>query len=270
MKHAIKTLVLAFFLITSNAQADISGCLDALEKSVYLNQTAADRLSNAIMRTDIKQVKELAKPWLNIKNHEYTFGSDGGFLKTNDILLFAAIVAANEWYSHNTINSLKTLVEMGFKISTTKLSNKKEWGYFFQSYLASDERDEIQEQTLVILLDAGLTAEKLYLEEYQSPVHQSLLTSDQDKFKTIFNSGLITKNNINLQFKPDTDRNARTTLLQWHSLQGNKAIVKLLIKKGAVPKFVMDKSSRDAVTNKTLFETTPSEIQQELNLALGK
>ena len=147
--------------------------------------------------------------------------------KTNDLLLFAAHVAASSSPEADAIKNLKMLVEMGFDISIENESDKSKWIEFFWSYIGRSEiLNQRQTEILNILIDAGLTAEELYFDDGQSPVHQSLLIGGSDKFKTILNSGLITRDNVDMKFYPrdfDSQRkylgkqydNTKTTLLHW-------------------------------------------------------
>ena len=276
---SMKKIVFLFcFLFSLNSQADLAGCLNAL-RSESLNQENAYLLSKAIINGDLEKINKLAKPWLNKKDHGYVFNNNYGLESETDLLLFAARAStSNLDYSKDAIKSLETLVKMGFTISTEDRTNRERWADFYWfNFGRFAFMHKVQKQIFDALMDAELTAEKLYWAEGESPVHQSLLiwdhydkfTSYRDKFEIIINSGLITKNNIDLKFYPrdyyyerkneNYPHNVKTTLLHWNSAWSVEK-VKLLIKKGADPNVTVDITDKENVY--APMERTPLKTAQ--------
>ena len=176
--------------------------------------------SNVVTVGSVKEALDIALENNNDQVEEF---------QTDDLLLLAAHVAANNMYEKKVIRSLRTLVDMGFGISIEDEIDRMNWVSFFWSQIGrSQSLNQEQKQMLEILMDAGLTVEQLHFDDGEFPIHQSLLIGDHDKFETIINSGLITEDNINLRFYPrdfDSKRryfgksydNTKTTLLHWIS-----------------------------------------------------
>ncbi len=172
-----KILVYLFCIFLSTIAQAKTNCSDALKKPVELDQEAANTLSKAIIEGDTGKIQNLAKPWLNKKDHGYQFSSNvidsyNINAKSNDILVFTALVAfhANQIGDH-AIRSLKTLIEMGFNFSTIDDGDEPEpLGHLillirfnldvYEDFMSINKRGK---QIIDILVNAGLTAKKLPL-----------------------------------------------------------------------------------------------------------
>ncbi len=275
MRLLVVFVSLAF---TLKAQANVyTKCVTALKsKFVDIDQEMANDLSGAITEGNTKRIKKLAPLWLQNKDNSFRLSYplwmlEKGFdTKSDDLLLFAANIAT-AWHEFSGdarisyIDNLKTLVKMGFHVSTESEQNHVGWSsmFYWSNFGLLGSVNETQRQVLDILMDAGLSAEKLHLmrnteedelttqllNKYsgESPAHQSLLFGDDDKFKTIINSGLITKDNINLkvnargasnyvQIRFNHDYIVKATLLHWSAMSNDDGMrTQLLISKGADP-----------------------------------
>ena len=248
------------FFNIQNVQAEVYSCVSALSP-VGFNQKTADKLSEAIIEGEIETVAKLASHLLNKNDHDLLFTNKYGSESERDLLLFAALAAtSNKSYRGDAVNSLKTLVEMGFKVPANDMIDREKWANLYWFGIAGfEDITRTQEQVLGELVKAGLTAEKLYWADGESPVHQSLLTindqdqsrllGDQYKFNIIVDSGLITEDNVDLPFYPRNqnyerrgDRyphNVKTTLLHWNAAWSEEN-VRILIEKGANPNVTVD------------------------------
>ena len=212
------------FSFTFNVQAGIFDCLSSLKLHVKVDQEAdqetADKLSRAIVKGYTEEVKNLAIPWLNQKHHDYIFSyynvGDYNIVSSNDLLEFAALVAVHNSRrasiikdpktfseTRHAINSLKALVEIGFEITSLSNDEKRFWGYVILSRLilravpgkTQNDMSTQQKQILTILVAAGLTDEKLYLNDNKSIANEILVSEsiNPNNLEAIFDSGLITQ-----------------------------------------------------------------------------
>ncbi len=245
MKKGFYFLFCCVFSLSAHAGTS-DDCITALEPSSIegFNQETANRLSEAIVQGDTDSIKKLAKPWLNSSPDYYVddnFGDDSvPFLRridwlvaSKDLLLFAAMLAIKSsifhyYYPHpsskdddfeqtskDVTNSLKTLVDMGFRFSAGDDSKKRKWAWYvvgesltyFQyrsnlNTMYNEDKGDLtrlrHKEVLNILVRAGLTVESLYLSDGRSIVHEMLVGINPTEFENILDSDLITQDDINL------------------------------------------------------------------------
>ncbi len=241
MKVFCKLVLCYILLFYLNAQTSvIDGCLAALQgvNNPSIDQPTADKLTNAILKGNKYKIKKLAEPWLNQevirerggiwytqdRMHEIHFPER--LFKSHDISsanlfwftarLASSLEAQDSSISDKVIESLKTLVDMGFTVDHVGLEESTsftpfvldlDWSWLFLERSKHDKSrrhlTETRHQLIDTIITAGLTfPETVSRSTYgiRSPIHSALLVADQNYFDYLISS--IGEPNVNLPFVP--------------------------------------------------------------------